>query len=62
VTFTQTGSGPATLTLETVPTDLSKADRLEHMVEVEVRIGEYAAAQTRLWTLSGDTLTLAELS
>ena len=56
VTFTQTGSGPATLTLETVPTDLSKADRLEHMVDVEVRIGEYAAAQTRLWTLSDDTL------
>jgi hypothetical protein len=56
VTFTQTDSGPATLTLETVATDLSKADRLTHMVDVEVRIGEYTAAQTRMWTLSDSTL------
>ena len=59
VTFAQTGSGPATLTLETVPLVLSRAERGDHMIEVEVRIGTYTATQPRLWTLSGNTLGTA---
>ena len=56
VTFDQIGTGPAKLTLQTVPLDLVNAARGDHMVEVEVRIGAYEAKQTRLWTLRGNTL------
>lgn len=59
VTFTQDGTGPATLRLETVPLDLRRAERVEHMIEVQVRIGTYAAAQARLWPWAGNTLGTA---
>lgn len=51
----QSGDGPAVLTLESRG-DLSGAERIDHMVDVEVRIGDYRAAQTRLWSSSGATL------
>jgi hypothetical protein len=57
VKFTQNGTGPAMLALETVPMDLARADRVDHMVEVEIRIGPtFVTAQSRLWTFTGMAL------
>ena len=42
-------SGEATFVLETIPIDLDKADRSNHMVEVELRIGDFVVSQSRLW-------------
>jgi hypothetical protein len=56
VRFTQTGSGPAKLILQTAPADLASADRTDHMVDIEVRIGTFVVQQSRLWTFDGTTL------
>ena len=56
-TFTQHGTGPAKLFVRTLPMDLARADRVDHMVEVEVRIGPtFVTSQSRLWTLTGRRL------
>jgi hypothetical protein len=47
----------ASLRLATAPTDLSHADRSEHMVTVALAAGVYRASHTRLWVLRGDRLT-----
>ncbi len=56
VAFAQSESGPATLTLDTVAMDLSAAEQVTHMVEVEVQIGDYRANQTRLWSYDDGVL------
>jgi hypothetical protein len=56
VRFTQKGTGPARIALETTPTNLSQADRVDHMVEVEIHIGSFVASQSRLWSFTGRAL------
>ena len=46
----------ASLRLATAPTDLSHADRSDHMVTVALAAGVYRASHTRLWVLRGDRL------
>jgi hypothetical protein len=48
-TFRQNRSGEATFVLRTIPSDLANADRSDHMVEVELRIGGFVVSQSRLW-------------
>lgn len=48
--------GGATLDLATAPTDLSHADRVDHMVTVSLAAGTYRATHTRLWTVRGNRL------
>src|SRR2546426_8889368 len=43
------GKHGAVLQLATGPTDLSRADRVDHMVTVSLAAGTYRASQTRLW-------------
>src|SRR5262249_49553841 len=57
VKFRQQGTGPARLELKTAPTTLAAADRVDHMVDVEVRIGSFVVQQSRLWTLDGNVLS-----
>ena len=45
------GKHGAVLQLATGPTDLSRADRVDHMVTVSLAAGTYRASQTRLWVL-----------
>lgn len=55
--FEQEGSGVATLELQTVPGNLARADRVDHMVEVKIHIGEtFVVSQSRLWTFDGEKL------
>src|SRR5262245_4235449 len=56
VRFAQKRSGPATLILQTAPANFASADRVDHMVDVEVRIGSFVVQQSRLWTFDGTTL------
>jgi len=44
------------LSLTTARTDLSRADRNDHMVTVALAAGVYRASHTRLWMASGATL------
>ncbi len=44
------------LKLSTRPTDLSHADRNDHMVTVSLAAGVYRASHTRLWAVRGATL------
>jgi len=46
----------AQLSLATGPTDLSRADRNDHMVTVALAAGVYRASHTRLWLARGSTL------
>ena len=45
------GKHGAVLQLATGPTDLSRADRVDHMVTVSLAAGTYRASQMRLWVL-----------
>jgi len=55
--FKQKGTGPAKLIVQTLPTDLSRADRVDHMVEVAVQLGPtFETSQGRLWTFNGKAL------
>ena len=49
-------AGLRKLVVQTVPLDLSGADRVDHMVEIDLRIGSYQAQHTRLWVLKGTKL------
>ena len=44
------------LGVTTAPTDLSRADRNDHMVTVALAAGLYRTSHTRLWTARGATL------
>jgi hypothetical protein len=55
--FQQKDGRHAKLVLRTVPTDLSRADRVDHMVEVAVHVGPiFETSQSRLWTFTGNAL------
>jgi Protein of unknown function (DUF3604) len=56
VTLKVPPSGFKQLVLQTVPIDLSNADRTDHFVEIDLRIGSYHATQNRLWVLKGSKL------
>ena len=45
------GQGQAELRLATMRTDLSRADRTDHMVTVSLAAGTYRASHTRLWVV-----------
>lgn len=47
--FRQSRSGKAKFVLETMPSNFDNADRSDHMVEVELRIGDFVVSQSRLW-------------
>src|SRR5262249_21298633 len=47
------------LRVTTGPTDLSRADRNDHMVTVGLAAGLYRTSYTRLWTAHDDTLETA---
>jgi hypothetical protein len=49
-------TGLRQLVVQTVPMDLSRADRVDHMVEIDLSIGSYHAQHTRLWVLKGAKL------
>lgn len=50
-------NGRHTLTVRTMPGDLSRADRVDHIVNVDVATGSYANSHARRWTLRGARLT-----
>jgi len=52
----QLGKHGATLVVVTAPTDLSHADRNDHMVTVSLAAGVYRAEQSRLWVLRNGRL------
>ncbi|HXQ20519.1 MAG TPA: DUF3604 domain-containing protein [Candidatus Acidoferrales bacterium] len=56
VTLKVPTSGLKQLTLQTVPMDLSHADRANHFVEIDLSIGSYHATHSRLWVLKGTKL------
>jgi hypothetical protein len=49
-------TGLRQLVVQTVPMDLPHADRVAHMVEIDLSIGSYQAQHTRLWMLKGTKL------
>ena len=49
-------TGLRQLVVQTVPMDLSHADRVDHMVEIDLGIGSYHAQHTRLWVVKGTKL------
>jgi hypothetical protein len=51
-------TGPKQLVVQTVPMDLSRADHVDHMVEIELRIGSYHAQHSRQWVIKGTTSKL----
>jgi hypothetical protein len=51
--------GGASLVLRTSPADLAAADRVDHFVEVGLRLGDYRAAHTRLWRFASNRLAPA---
>jgi hypothetical protein len=56
-TFEQEANGAATLMVQTPLMDLARADRVDHMVEVAIHIGDtFESSQSRLWTFDGTTL------
>jgi hypothetical protein len=55
--LSQRGSKPATLMVRTLPTTLAAADRVDHMVDVEVHVGTFVVEHSRLWTLAGAKLS-----
>lgn len=56
-----TTNGRVVLRVKTAPTDLSNADRSDHMVQVEIESGQYRVSHTRLWKTRGNNLeTLAQ--
>jgi len=61
VVWSPHGHAGATLTLKTVPTDLSHADRVDHMVEVALRAGAYQASASRLWRATPNALATASV-
>jgi hypothetical protein len=48
--------GGSRLVVETIATDLSNADRSDHMVHATVRSGDYMATHDRLWDFADDRL------
>jgi hypothetical protein len=50
------GKRGALLEITTVPHDLSRADRTDHMVTVALASGTYRASHTRLWLARGEAL------
>ena len=48
--------GDAELRLATAKTDLSHADREDHMVTVSLASGTYRTSHSRLWVVRGDRL------
>jgi hypothetical protein len=50
------GKGAADLRLATARTDLSRAQREDHMVTVSLAAGTYRTSHTRLWVVRGDRL------
>jgi hypothetical protein len=52
-------SGDAELALEVRDADLSAADRVSHIVDLTLTIGDYRTAYTRRWTSSGNLLKTA---
>src|SRR5207253_555941 len=44
------------LSVTTVPTDLARADRNDHMVTVALAVGLFRSSHTRLWTVRGTSL------
>jgi hypothetical protein len=56
VTLKVPSSGFKQLVLQTVPVDLSHADRADHFVEIDLRIGSFHATHSRLWSLKGSKL------
>src|SRR5262249_46799848 len=50
------GQRGARLVLRTVPLDLTRADRSDHMVTVALASGDWRATHTRLWAGRGDGL------
>jgi hypothetical protein len=60
LTLSLAANGEAELDLEAGARDLAAADRVDHIVEVSITIGDYHAVHTRLWQASGDRLQLVE--
>jgi hypothetical protein len=59
VKFSQKGTGPAKLVLQTDAADFAAADRAEHMVDVAIHIGDtFVVSQSRLWTFNGKKLSV----
>jgi len=56
VTLKVPATGLRQLAVQTVPMDLSHADRVDHMVEIDLRIGSYHATHSRLWAFKGTKL------
>jgi len=56
VTLKVPAKGVRQLTVQTVPMDLSHADRVAHMVEIDLSIGSYHAQHSRLWVIKGTKL------
>ncbi len=56
VRFSQKGTGPARLSLKSARSNLARADRSDHMVDTEIRMGSFVVEQSRLWTLHGNAL------
>jgi len=52
------GKRGADLRVATAPTDLSRADRVDHMVTVSLAAGTYRASHSRLWVAHGNQLAL----
>ena len=52
--LTFTSKGTSRLVLQTVPMDLSNADRTDHMVHVTVASGDYVVTHNRLWDAVGN--------
>ena len=54
--FAPEAGGGGVLTVTTLPTDLSSADRTPHVVSVALEMGTYRFGQTRLWQAQDDQL------
>jgi hypothetical protein len=54
--FKVTGKGQGKLAIKTGKTDLSAADRSDHMIESHIAIGTYDADHARLWRYDGKKL------
>ena len=49
-------NGRHTLSVRTMPGDLSHADRVDHIVNVDLATGSYATSHARRWTVRGTRL------
>ncbi|MGH7787225.1 MAG: DUF3604 domain-containing protein [Candidatus Binatia bacterium] len=54
--LTQDGQGGATLRIQRDRLDLSKANRVDHFVSVQISSGLYRSTHTRLWRATADAL------